>query len=89
MEGPFLWNEEKSNELLRRRGLSFQMVVEAMQNGNLLDNLAHPDPMRPHQRIFIVRIEEWVCVVPYVIDGEVKFLKTIYPSRKHQLIYGG
>jgi uncharacterized DUF497 family protein len=89
MNGPFLWNEEKSKELLRKRGLSFQMVVEAFRNGHLLDNLAHPDPMRSHQRIFIVRIEGKVCVVPYVIDQEVKFLKTIYPSRKHQLIYGG
>lgn len=89
MGGTFLWNEEKDVELFATRGLSFSMVVDALEGDGLLENIAHPDPSRPHQRIYVVRIGDRVCVVPYVTDGEVTFLKTIYPSRKHQRIYGG
>lgn len=38
----------------------------------------------PGQRLFIVKIDNYKYVVPYVVDKEkrVFFLKTLYPSRK-------
>ncbi|WP_153304846.1 hypothetical protein [Desulfocapsa sulfexigens] len=38
----------------------------------------------PNQRILTVVIHKYAHLVPYVIDGENYFLKTIIPSRKEQ-----
>ena len=43
----------------------------------------HPDPDRyAGQRIFVVRREDYVYLVPFVEDDHTVFLKTIIPSRK-------
>ena len=45
--------------------------------------LSHPNPSRyAGQRIFVVRREGYVSVVPFVEDEHTVFLKTIIPSRK-------
>lgn len=85
----YRWSDEKNSVLRAERGLSFEAVESAIENGDLLDDLPHPDPIKfPRQRIMIVRIGDQVCVVPYVVDGDVRFLKTIYPSRKAKRAYG-
>jgi predicted DNA binding CopG/RHH family protein len=49
----------------------------------LLDILEHPNPSRyTGQRIFVVRREGYVYLVPFVEDEYTVFLKTIIPSRK-------
>jgi hypothetical protein len=75
----FRWNSEKNEWLKLNRGLSFEMVVKAVELGQVTDNIEHPS--RPHQRILIVELNGYFCAVPYVIDGDVLFLKTIYPDR--------
>jgi hypothetical protein len=59
------------------------MVLVAIQQGNTLDDFIHPDREKyPSQRILVVKIKEYACLVPYVeTDAEI-FLKTIIPSRK-------
>jgi hypothetical protein len=53
--GPFLWSHEKSAQVLTNRGLCFEAVVAAIEAGDLLDVLEHPNPDRyPGQRIFVV-----------------------------------
>jgi len=74
----------------RERGTSFEEVVFYVENGGLLDEIAHPNSQDyPHQRIFIVAIEDYVYLVPYVENEEEIFLKTIIPSRKFTKIYFG
>jgi uncharacterized DUF497 family protein len=84
------WNAEKNELLIVDRGVSFEEVVFYIENGGLLDEIAHPNSrVYSHQRIFIVAIETYVYLVPYVeSEGEV-FLKTIIPSRKFTKIYLG
>ena len=61
-----------------------------MAHGGLLDTIEHPNQRRyVGQRIFIVKVEEYVCLVPFVEDDEVIFLKTIMPSRKMTKQYLG
>ena len=77
------WNDAKNEQLRRERGVCFEDVVLSLAQGGLLDIIAHPDPTAyPGQRIFIVRINDYVHLVPFVEDGNVVFLKTIIPSRK-------
>jgi hypothetical protein len=86
----YRWSEEKNAHLRRDRGLSFEAGESAIEEGNLLDDVLHPNQKKfPGQRLLFVRIGERVCVVPYVSDGAVRFLKTIYPSRKAKRLYAG
>ena len=83
MEYSYSWNEDKNAVLLRERGLSFEMVVEAISSGDLVADVPHPDTVKyPHQRLLFVIIGDYVCVSPYVLDGNFRFLKTLYRSRK-------
>ena len=80
----FHWNADKNLQLIERRGVSFESVVSAIQQGGMLDVVEHPNQERyPGQRIYVVAINEYVHLVPFVTqrDGSF-FLKTIIPSRK-------
>jgi uncharacterized DUF497 family protein len=84
------WNAEKNELLIVDRGVSFEEVVFYIENGGLLDEIAHPNRQDySHQRIFVVAVGEYVYLVPYVENGDEIFLKTIIPSRKFTKIYLG
>ena len=79
----FVWNGEKNEQLKAERGVSFEEIVFHVEKGQVLDILEHPDQMTyPGQRIFVVEIEEYAYLVPFVEDAHEVFLKTIIPSRK-------
>ena len=82
------WSSEKDRVLRSTRGVSFQQIADAIISGEYLDILENPN--RPGQDIFVLRIQEYTWVVPFVIDNDdTIFLKTAYPSRKFQKRYGG
>lgn len=82
------WVPEKEEWLKINRGLSFHHVLYQIDNGHLLDVREHPNKEKyPHQKLLIVRMDEYVYVVPFVEDGEILFLKTIIPSRKETRRY--
>ena len=79
----FDWNEEKNAKLIRLRGVSFEEVLVAIEEGSLLDILEHKNRKKyPDQKIFVVEVEDYAYLVPFVEDDEKVFLKTIIPSRK-------
>jgi uncharacterized DUF497 family protein len=79
----FEWNDEKNEWLRRTRGLTFEDVVYHLTHDGLLDTIEHPNQKQsPGQRIFVISIEGYACIVPFIEDGDVIFLKTIIPSRK-------
>jgi len=84
------WNAEKNELLIIERGISFEEIVFYIENGGLLDDIAHPNKRDfSHQRIFIVAVDNYVYLVPHVESEEEIFLKTIIPSRKFTKIYLG
>lgn len=80
----FDWNAEKNQQLAEQRGISFERVVSAIEQGGLVDVLEHPNQERyPGQQIYVVDIEEYIHLVPFVTEADgTRFLKTIIPSRK-------
>jgi uncharacterized DUF497 family protein len=87
---PLYWNPEKNRKLIEERGISFESVVFSMQSGGLLDDMVHPNADNyAHQRIFVVAIEAYVYLIPYVESETDIFLKTIIPSRKATKLYLG
>jgi hypothetical protein len=80
---PFAWSPEKNAQLLAQRQLCFEAVVVAIESGDLLDVLEHPNQQRyPDQRILVVRLHGCIHLVPMIETEEHLFLKTIIPSRK-------
>ncbi len=89
MDFSIKFNDEKNQLLKSTRGIGFDEVLVLIQSGNILDDLEHPAPERSSQRIYLIKIENHVYVVPYVINKSKReiFLKTIYPSRKYTKHY--
>lgn len=80
---PFFWDPEKNEWLKRERGISFERVVLHIEQGDLLDILEHSNPKKyPGQRILVVRLEDYVYLVPCLELENGVLLKTIFPSRK-------
>jgi len=48
----------------------------------------HPDQENyPGQKIYFVIVEEYIYLVPHVVEKDYVFLKTIIPSRKATMAY--
>jgi hypothetical protein len=80
---PFRWNHDKNETLKIERGISFEEMVLAIEADGLLDELRHPNPEKyPNQFIFVIALDGYVYLVPYVEEPGYYFLKTVIPSRK-------
>lgn len=77
------WSHEKNELLKRTRGISFEEVAYLIGRQEILDVRKHPNRQQyPHQKIFVIQLEDYVYLVPFVESEEEIFLKTIIPSRK-------
>ncbi|AIE75606.1 MULTISPECIES: BrnT family toxin [unclassified Synechocystis] len=86
----FRWNSEKNEWLKQNRRVSFEQIVKAVQNDDVLADVENPNQEKyPHQYMLIVKISDYVYCVPYVKDGSTHFFKTIFPSRKMTKFYLG
>ncbi len=86
----FNWNAEKNQQLIEERGRSFEEAIFHIENGGLLDDICHPNSVDyPHQKIFVVAIDQYAYLVPYVESHDEIFLKTVIPSRKFTKLYLG
>lgn len=87
---PINWNSTKNQQLIAERGISFEDIVFYIQQGQLLDDIVHPNSEKyPGQRIFVINVDAYVHLVPYVEDRKEIFLKTVIPSRKATKQYLG
>ncbi len=77
------WNNKKDEQVQRERGVSFNDVVEVINEGQALADLKHPNQEKyDHQRVLVVKINNYAYAVPYVIEQDgTKFFKTLYPDR--------
>lgn len=86
----FNWSSLKNQQFITGRNTCFEEVVFHIQNGDLLDDIVHPNTRdHPNQRIFVVCMVDYVCLVPYVETEKEIFMKTIIPIRKLTKLYLG
>jgi hypothetical protein len=79
----FSWSEEKNAILKNERQISFEEIVLYIEMGFLLDVLEHPNQKKYQgQKIFVVRVDDYAYLVPFIETEKEVFLKTIIPSRK-------
>ena len=73
--------------MITERNISFDDISQIILREEYLDILENPG--RKGQMIFIIRLNEYIYAVPFLIDKDENIiLKTAYPSRKFNKIYG-
>jgi len=75
------WDEEKNKKLIQERGISFEAVVSYIEEGSVVA-VAQGRGKFSHQKQFLVSVNNYIYIVPYVEENDRVFLKTIIPSRK-------
>lgn len=85
----YRYSSEKNLKLILERNISFEEVIIAIENNQILDVVEQPNKDRyKNQKIYVICVKEYVYLVPFVIDKEGDiFLKTIIPSRKAKQKY--
>jgi uncharacterized DUF497 family protein len=77
------WDPGKNEWLKKERHISFEQIIFHLSLGDIWKVADHPDQKTyPGQRIYFVIVEDYIHLVPYVVEEEYIFLKTIIPSRK-------
>lgn len=76
------FSTEKNASLKAQRGISFEDIAYCLENDYLLDTIDHVSSKYPHQKMFVVELNQYVYLVPFVQRGKEVFLKTVYPSRR-------
>ena len=86
----FKWNIEKNQVLKEDRGVCFEDVLAQIYDDKVLDIIKHPNTEKyPNQKMYIVLLQNYVHMVPFVKENGEIFLKTIVPSRKMNKKYKG
>jgi len=84
------WDVQKNEELISSRGVSFEEVIAILDSGDILDIIDHPNKDKySHQKVYIIEINDYAYLVPFVQDRNKIFLKTIIPNRKATKKYLG
>ena len=85
----YIFSPEKNLTLIEERNISFDEMIAAIENDQILDIVEHPNKQKyGNQKMYVIWVKEYVYLVPFVIDknGDI-FLKTIIPSRKAKRKY--
>ena len=82
------YSAEKNSKLKEERGISFEEIIYYINSGHLLDTIQHPNTDKyAGQHFYVIDVDGYVYLVPFVRQGNQIFLKTIFPSRKHTKKY--
>jgi len=77
------WDELKNVKLKSMRGICFEDAQAAIEEGAILDDVTHPNRQRyKNQRVFVIKLNNYAYLVPYIEDDTKIFLKTMIPNRK-------
>lgn len=80
------WDKKKNEILKKERGISFEEIAFLIESEQII--AIEENPSRSNQKIYILEIEDYIVIVPFVENEKEIFLKTVFPSRKYTKIYG-
>lgn len=85
---PVKYDEVKNNWLKEKRGISFEEIIKAITKGEIVTIINNPNRKKyPTQKIYLIKLKNYIYSVPFVEEKEYFFLKTIIPSRKQTKKY--
>lgn len=84
----YVFDSEKNKKLKEERGVNFEDAILAIADGKILGIRKHPNLEKyPKQWVAVLQIENYAYQMPFIIEDELIFLKTIYASRKATKFY--
>ena len=81
-ERNYRFSAEKNALLKAERGISFDDVIYCIENGYILDIISNKKTRYAHQEIYVIELNNYAYVVPFVRNKKEVFLKTIHASRE-------
>ena len=86
----YSWDEAKNRYLSLNRNISFERILVALEEGDILQVLQNPNQDRyKGQKVYILNIDNYAWVVPFRDEEDKRILITAYPSRKFTAQYLG
>lgn len=77
------FDPEKNKKLIELRDISFEEIIVVLESPGPLDVIIHPNAQKySHQKMYVVELDGYAYLVPFVEEGGEIFLKTAFPSRK-------
>ncbi len=79
----YCFDPEKNSLLIKKREVSFEEIISILENIGPIDVVSHPNTKKyPKQEMYVMEIDSYIYLVPFVKEKNKIFLKTIFPSRK-------
>jgi uncharacterized DUF497 family protein len=75
------WDPKKNEILKRERGISFEEIAYLIESDQVIG--IEENPGYPNQKMYVLEIDNYAVIVPYVENDDEIFLKTVFPSRKY------
>jgi len=86
----YSWDEAKNRYLSSNRNISFERILVALEEGDILQVLQNPNQHKyKDQKIYILSIDNYAWIVPFRDEEDKRVLITAYPSRKFTAKYLG
>lgn len=79
------FNEEKNKLLKETRWVCFEDVMVIIENWEIIDII--PNENYKNQQNLVIKINNYIYICPFIQTEDTFFLKTLFPSRKHNKIY--
>ncbi len=77
------WNPDKNEWLKTERNISFEQIIFHLGRGNVWRISGRPNLEKYlGQRLYFVIVNDYIYIVPHIVEQDYIFLKTIIPSRK-------
>jgi hypothetical protein len=82
------WNPAINEWLKKARHVSFEQIIIHLSRGDVWKITDHPDKSNyPGQKLYHVIVDSYIYIVPYMVENDFIFLKTIIPTRKATRMY--
>ena len=83
----YVFDENKNKELFEQRGVTFEQAIEIISEYGVLLDFEHPNSQKySNQRLMVIDIENYPYCIPYVMDNDKIFLKTIFSDRRFKYL---
>ncbi|OUR96161.1 hypothetical protein A9Q84_07310 [Halobacteriovorax marinus] len=69
---------------MKERGVCFEDVLDCFEEGKFYGVFKNPSSNFPRQSVFLVKINDYPSIVPFIENENEIFLKTIIPDRRYK-----
>ena len=82
------YNKEKDKLIKNKRNIFFKDIINAIEKNKIISVISNKKKFK-RQKMFLIKLKDYIWVVPFVIEEDGIFLKTIFRSRKYTKKYLG